>query len=270
MLRDRPRFDMLHALSLPLPAFAATPWAQLPAWALVALGGAALGAGVVRGFSGFGAGLVMAPAFAVLVGPADGVPLMVFLELLALARLLPEALPRVDARTVLVPGIAACLLIPVGSMALVALDPDLLTRLMSLLVLAFVALLASGWRTRRRPGTAALLGVGALSGTLTGAAGIGGPPVVVTLMAGPDEAAGNRANLIGYFGLTQTAALAIFAWRGLFGLSHLAFGLALGVPFFAGLHLGARLFKPGAERAYRGVVLALLAAIALAGLVAAS
>ncbi len=260
----------LAALSLPTWPPAAPFWAGLPVWALATLGGAALVAGLVRGFAGFGAGLVMAPAFAVIVGPADGVPLMVFLEILALARLLPEALPRVDARTVLAPGLAACLLIPVGSIALVAVAPALLTRLMSLLVLAFVALLASGWRVRRRPGTAALLGVGALSGTLTGAAGIGGPPVVVTLMAGPGEAAGNRANLIGYFALTQSAALAIFTWRGLFGLSHLAFGLALGVPFFAGLHVGARLFTPGAERAYRGVVLALLAAIALAGLVAGS
>jgi uncharacterized membrane protein YfcA len=265
---------MPDALSLPLAALAGSSWVHLPVWALVALGGTALVAGVVRGFAGFGAGLVMVPAFAMIVGPADAVPLEVFLELLALARLLPEALPRVEARTVLAPGIAACLLIPVGSIALVAVEPDLLTRLMSLLVLAFVALLASGWRRRRRPGTATLLGVGALSGTLTGAAGIGGPPMVVTLMAGPDEAAGNRANLIGYFGLTQSAALAIFAWRGLFGLSHLVFGLLLGVPFFSGLHLGARLFRglpwSGAERTYRGVVLVLLVAIALAGLVAGS
>jgi len=243
-------------------------WPDLSLAVAAGLGAVALLAGVVRGFSGFGAGLVMAPAFAVLVGPAEGVPLMVFLELVATARLLPGVLPDVRARTVLPPGITACFLVPVGALALAALDGALLTRLMSLLVLAFVGLFASGWRYPRQPGMAALLGVGALSGLLTGSAGIGGPPMVVMVLSGPDSAARNRANLIAYFGLTQTVALAIFVVQGIFAWSHLGFGLALGLPFLGGIQLGARLFRAAGERSYRGVVLALLTAIAVVGLVA--
>jgi len=234
-----------------------------------ALGGVALLAGAIRGFSGFGAGLVMAPAFALLVGPADGVPLMVFLELVATGRLLPGVLPEVRARTVLTPGVVACLLVPVGALALAALDEVLLTRLLSLLVLLFVGLFASGWRYPKQPGTAALLGVGALSGLLTGAAGIGGPPMVVMVLSGPDSAARNRANLIAYFGLTQTVALGIFALQGILSWGHVGFGLVLGVPFLAGIQLGARLFRAAGDRSYRGVVLTLLAVIALVGLVSA-
>ena len=246
-------------------------WPELSLVVACGLGAVALLAGLVRGFAGFGAGLVMGPAFAVLVGPAEGVPLMVFLELVATARLLPGVLPEVRARTVLTPGLTACLLVPVGALALAALaalDSALLTRLMSLLVLAFVALFASGWRSPRQPGIPALVGVGALSGLLTGAAGIGGPPMVVAVLSGPDSASRNRANLIAYFGLTQTVALAIFAAEGIFAWSHLGFGLALGVPFLAGIQLGAWLFRAAGERSYRGVVLALLAAVAVIGLVA--
>lgn len=243
-------------------------WPELSLAVASGLGAVALLAGLIRGFAGFGAGLVMAPAFAVLVGPADGVPLMVFLELVATGRLLPGVLADVTPRTVLPPGLTACLLVPLGALALAALDGSLLTRLMSLLVLAFVALFASGWRYPRSPGLPALLGVGALSGLLTGAAGIGGPPMVVLVLSGPDSAARNRANLIAYFGLTQTVALAIFTFQGIFSWSHLGFGLALGVPFLAGIQLGAWLFRAAGDRSYRGVVLALLAAIAVVGLIA--
>jgi len=243
-------------------------WPELSLAVAFGLGSVALLAGLVRGFAGFGAGLVMGPVFALLVGPAEGVPLMVFLELVATARLLPGVWHDVRPRTVLPPGLTACLFVPVGALALAALDGVLLTRLMSLLVLAFVALFASGWRYPRQPGMAALLGVGALSGVLTGAAGIGGPPMVVMVLSGPDSARRNRANLIAYFGLTQTVALAIFAVQGIFAWSHLGFGLALGVPFVAGIQLGAWLFRAAGERSYRGVVLVLLAAVAVVGLVA--
>lgn len=234
-----------------------------------ALAAVALLAGLVRGFSGFGAGLVMAPAFALLIGPADGVPLMILLELVATGRLLPGVLPEVRARTVLTPGLTACLLVPVGALGLAFLDGALLTRLISLAVLAFVVLFASGWRSPRPPGTPALLGVGALSGLLTGVAGIGGPPMVVLVLSGPDAAARNRAHLIAYFGLTQTAALVIFAAQGILAWGHVGVGLGLGVPFLVGIQLGARLFRAAGERSYRGAVLALLTAIALVGLVSA-
>lgn len=249
-------------IGLPLPG---GPDPALPI--VLALGGVALLAGLVRGFSGFGAGLVMAPAFSVLIGPADGVPLMILLELVATGRLLPGVLPEVRARTVLTPGVTACLLVPVGALGLAFLDGALLTRFISLAVLAFVALFASGWRSPRPPGTPALLGVGAASGLLTGVAGIGGPPMVVMVLSGPDSAARNRANLIAYFGLTQTVALAIFALQGMLSWAQVGFGLVLGVPFLAGIQLGARLFRAAGERSYRGVVLALLTAIALVGLV---
>ncbi|MGD2114157.1 MAG: sulfite exporter TauE/SafE family protein [Acidobacteriota bacterium] len=244
-------------------------WPELSIGLAAALAGVALLAGLVRGFSGFGAGLVMAPAFAVLIGPAAGVPVMILLEAVATGRLLPGVLPEVRARTVLTPGVTACLLVPVGALALTWLDGALLTRLISLAVLAFVLLFASGWRYPRRPGTPALIGVGALSGLLTGAAGIGGPPMVVLVLSGPDAAARNRANLIAYFGLTQTVTLGIFAVQGLLAWSHVGLGLGLGIPFLAGIQLGALLFRAAGEHSYRGAVLVLLAAIAAMGLASA-
>jgi uncharacterized membrane protein YfcA len=245
----------------------------MPAWfdsllpALPAIALVTLVAGLVRGFTGFGAGLVMAPLFSLVLGPSRAVPLLVALELVASARLVPEALSSVRPRTAFMLGLPACLGIPLGSVLLIHLDGDLVRRVIALVVLAFVGAMAAGWR-RKRKATRVVVGVaGALSGTLTGLGGVGGPPVVLLLLSGPSSAAHNRANLIIFFALTQVAATLAFAVGGLL-VAEVLWGLLILSPvFLLGTHLGASLFEPARERLYRRLSLALLAVIAVVGLV---
>ena len=46
-------------------------------------------AGMVRGFAGFGAAMIMTPVFSALYGPAVGVPLCLLLEIVVVLPLLP-------------------------------------------------------------------------------------------------------------------------------------------------------------------------------------
>ena len=80
-------------------------------------------AGIVRGFSGFGAGLIMVPTLSLLVDPVLAVPLVVLMEAVAGLQLVPGAIQSVQWRTVAPMGIAACLSIPLGSRVLASLDP---------------------------------------------------------------------------------------------------------------------------------------------------
>ena len=57
-------------------------------------------AGMVRGFAGFGAAMVMTPIFSALYGPAVGVPLCLLLEIAVGLPLLPRAVPLVDWRRI--------------------------------------------------------------------------------------------------------------------------------------------------------------------------
>jgi uncharacterized membrane protein YfcA len=182
---------------------------------LVGLALVTLLAGLVRGFTGFGAGLLMAPWFLMLLGPSRAVPVLVALELVASARLVPSALREIDPRPTLSLGIPACLAVPLGSLLLVGLDPVVVRRAISLIILVFVVALVAGWRYRRRPSRVALAAAGTTSGLLSGFGGIGGPPVVLLLISGPDTTARNRATLIVFFALTQTAATIAFAFHGL-------------------------------------------------------
>ena len=234
----------------------------------IALAVATAVAGIVRGFAGFGAGMVMAPAFSLLVGPARAVPTLILLEIAVGLRLIPEALPAIRWRSLLVLVVPASLAVPLGSRLLAVSDPDRIRVAISLLVLTFVVFMAFGWR--RRSGAPPLVGgtAGALSGFLTGMCGVGGPPVILLLMSGPDSSERNRAMLIGFFGVTQIVAIPALALNGLVTSTVLWNALVLTPVFIGAAHLGSILFRRADEKLTRRLMLVVLAAVALAGLLA--
>jgi len=112
-------------------------------------------AGMVRGFSGFGAAMVMTPAFSALYGPAIGISLCLLLEIAVALPLLPRALKYVDWRRIGTILAAAIVGAPIGNLVLTQVAPEPMRWTISFIVLGAVALLASGWRFRGRPRTAA-------------------------------------------------------------------------------------------------------------------
>ena len=227
---------------------------------------AVLAAGVVRGFSGFGAGLVMVPSLSLLVGPALAVPMVVLMEAVAAAYLVPTALRDVRWKTVLPLGLAACVTIPIGSVALASLDGLVMRRAISAVVIVSVAVLWTGWRYRKRPSTPVVVATGATSGLLTGAAGVGGPPVILFFLSGQENAPGVRAGLICYFAITQLAALGSYAFGGLLGRD-VGIGAAVLFPvFLLGTWLGTRLFGRVDDGLFRRLVYVFLIAVAVVGL----
>ncbi|MEQ9350751.1 MAG: TSUP family transporter, partial [Alphaproteobacteria bacterium] len=115
---------------------------------------AVLIAGLIRGFSGFGSAMVMAPAFAIAMGPATGVPLLILLDLLVAAVILPPVLPRVAWRQVMPLSLGALVVLPFGAHILTVADEEILKRGTGLLILLFTGLMATGWRYHGRPALA--------------------------------------------------------------------------------------------------------------------
>ena len=114
-------------------------------------------AGMVRGFSGFGAAMVMTPAFSALYGPAVGISLCLLLEIAVALPLLPRALKYVDWRRIGTILIAAVVGAPLGNLVLTQVAPEPMRWAISLIVLGAVVLLASGWRFRGKPRPATTL-----------------------------------------------------------------------------------------------------------------
>jgi uncharacterized membrane protein YfcA len=227
----------------------------------------AMVAGFMRGFVGVGSGMLMAPVFAILFGPLETVVMIVLMELMVTAQLLPSVHKLIEWRVIVPMGIAAAVFMPVGTWLLVTVDGELMARGIAAVVLIFVLLLMSGWRYQGPKRLGFTLGVGTLSGTLMAATSLGNPPVMLYLLSSTDSAATNRANFTGYFCITLITLVTLMAVKGLI-VAPAAMRAAIMLPVFAAAAwLGARYFRKATDKVYRQVALGLLLCVAVFGLV---
>ncbi len=206
------------------------------------LAAAAFVAGIIKGFTGFGGSLVMAPLFIVVLSPAQTLGTVVAVNVATAWQLLRQSWGCMQPEVVL-PMAAACALATPAGIALVLLvDPATGRRIIGVAVLASGIALLSGWRRLRPPRMTNTLLVGALSGIMNGLAGVGGPPAALWLLAGRDGAARDRAGLIVYVALTQAAVAAMIIVAGVLDGPALLRALLLAPLHVAGTLAGARLF----------------------------
>jgi len=224
-------------------------------------------AGMVRGFAGFGAAMLMTPVFSALYGPAAGVALCLLLEIAVALPLIPRVARLVDWRRIGVILAAAIFGAPLGNVVLTRVAPEPMRWVISSIVLAAVGMLASGWRYHGRPHLSATLATGVSSGFLNGLSGMAGPPIAFYYLASSEPAAQVRANLTTYFVFVDLTAVVVFTARGLIGWPTLVQALALTPAVVLGGLLGERLFPLASEVFYRRLALVLLVAVAIGALI---
>ena len=238
-------------------------------WLTVDLWWAALGTlvgGVVRGFSGFGLGLVLVPLLSLIYGPAQAVGMLLLFQLASSAMLLPGSWAHIDKRTIGGMALAASLMVPVGTWVLVSQDPAMMRKVINATVAGFAVLLMAGWRYSGRPHPWLTVLVGSVSGLFGGMAGISGPPVVVFFFAGPNSAKENRHNLIGYFAVLNVVSIVTFFLGGVLRVETLVRVAVLSPVLYLGLKMGGRLFLVASDVVLRRFALILILVIAVAGL----
>jgi uncharacterized membrane protein YfcA len=226
-------------------------------------------AGLVRGFSGFGFSMVAVTGLSLLRPPAEIIPMVLSLEVLASLHLMSVTWREADWRSLrwLLAGMTGAT--PFGVLLLATVPANPMRVVVSLLVLSAALLLMSGWRLQRRPGPAATLATGALSGFLNGVASIAGPPVIVFYLSSPAAVSVSRASLIAFFLGCDIIALAAGGAAGLITPQTGYRVVAFLVPVAGGVVLGQRGFHLASPDTFRRVVLALLVILSLAGLLRA-
>lgn len=215
-------------------------------------------AGVVRGITGFGGAMVMAPPLALLLGPVLAVPVVLALESVAAAPMLVQT--RREVRWALVGPIlaGACIAAPLGSYVLVVAEPQLLRRAIAAIVIAFSLVLLLGWRYKGRQRTASSVAIGAVSGAMLGATSIGGPPVILYLLSGPDSVKSTRANMSVYLAATALAGLLALWAGGALAAGTVLASLLLAPGYLAGLAAGVGAFPRFDDERFRRFTLLLL------------
>jgi uncharacterized membrane protein YfcA len=232
----------------------------------LALGAVFLG-GLSRGFTGFGAALIIIPALIIVYGPVPAVVLMSLIEVPGVLQLARTAIREADWRGLAPLCIAASITIPIGAWSLAVFDPETTRRFIAAIVVLFAVLIATGWRYKGEITKTLSVCIGTISGFCSGVASLGGPPVVMFLLAKGSNAAQTRAGIVAYFSLAMIMRLAAFGWHDLYSQGALLLSLLMAPVYMAGIWIGNQFFKGASELLFRRVVVALVLVMGVIALV---
>jgi uncharacterized membrane protein YfcA len=221
-------------------------------------------AAILRGFTGFGFGLAAVPLLSLVLPPAQAVPFVVVLQVVVGVIGLRENLPHCDWRSVgaLYPGLLLGAPIGITILSLVPANP---TRLViGLIIAASVALLYRGARLPPKPSRLVGFAVGLVSGVISGLSMMGGPPIVVYLLALGHGALVARATSMTFFMLSGLTAAVPMALTGLIDLEILLWSAVSFPIVFLGTWIGTKGFHRARAHHHRAVALIVLSALSVA------
>ena len=228
---------------------------------------AALGAGIIHGFAGFGVGFVLVPVLAFVFGPVEAVAISSSASVVASLPLIPGAMHRMERSEVL-PVLAPLLVaVPLGAYLLMVADPLIMRKAIGGLIILSGLLMLQGyrWRGRRTPSLGVAVGV--IGGAIGGSSNTGGAIVTAYMLSAEGDSAVKRAGILVIATATSAIGFLTLVLAGAVDLETLTLALILIVPNGAGILLGAWLFGSSGEEVYRRAALALLLIIGAAALI---
>ena len=231
-------------------------------WLLAAV----VAAGIVRGFAGFGSGMIIMAVSSSVLSPVSAVIFMLMAELVGplpnLRSAWRDGAPRDVGR--LMNG--ATIALPLGIYCLATTSTEVFGWVVSACVLSLLFALMSGWRYRGVLTPRLTVATGAFGGFMSGFAGIPGPPVIMLYMSSMLPIAVIRANFLLYLLAIDVLMIAAF-WLSDLLVWEIAFiGLLAGIPNFVANWFGGLLFNPEAEGVFRAVAYIIIACSAIIGL----
>lgn len=220
-------------------------------------------AGCVRGFAGFGAGMIFMPVATSVMSPPTAAAAFLFIDGLIALPLVVRAVRLCDWSTVVPATIGAVLFVHAGAWLLANADVLMLRWLIFIIVTGLLLLLVSGWRYPRKPNRPVSFAVGAIAGVLGGISQVAGPPVVAFWLSSAKDPATVRANLIVFFALASVGTFLAYILNGFFTLEVLHL-LVMAVPVYAlAIYLGSNGFRRANPAHYRILAYSLIALAAL-------
>jgi len=227
----------------------------------------ALFSGVVHGYSGFGGALLMVPLLTFFLSPVDAVAVTTVAALIGQFSVVRQAVQNANWAECTPFLVGAVVAMPLGTLLLIEGDAKVFQRVVGIATLVAATILGLGWAYKGARSIATSGLFGALGGFVGGATGQGGPVIVAYFMAAPVEPRQQRASIIAAVTGAVTLGLVYLAIGGALPGRTLALGVAIGLPYVAGVWAGSRLFELVPKQNYRRVTLLLLFAAGLAALI---
>lgn len=221
-------------------------------------------AGMVRGYSGFGLSALVMTSLALVIPPAQIVPVTLLLEVLATLLLYRGIHGDVAWRLLIWLLAGAAVATPLGLVFLQRLSPDVVRVALALFILGACLLLwRNASRHSRAMGAVPAFLTGIVSGVANGVAAVGGLPAVIYLVAAVPQAGAFRATAMVYLLLLNVYGFSATYMAGLVdGQVLLRLG-GFAIPALIGVLVGHRHFLSANPESFRRFAIGLLAFLAI-------
>lgn len=209
--------------------------------------------GIVRGFSGFGSGMIIGPSTAALFTPKFALAMIAVLDTIPTLMIVWPARHQVNWKEVLPVVLGYAVMVPLGVYFLTSSDPVYLRWFISISIFIAICVLWSGWRYHGPRGRPVSFSIGGLGGFMGAAAALPGPAVLIYWLAGKASAATVRANMIWYLFITDFMIIIGYLFADVFTRENIALGL-VGIPgYLVGIWIGMKAFKGTSDQLYRNI-----------------
>ncbi|QCI63647.1 sulfite exporter TauE/SafE family protein [Phreatobacter stygius] len=227
---------------------------------------AALVAGTVRGYTGFGSAMIFMPVAGAYLGPKTAIGIMWIIDgtlQLAMVRSTWKHARWSEIGPLFMGYVVG---LPLGVYVLMTFDPGPIRWVTSISIVVALAMLLTAKRVETSPGLPATVATGAASGLISGIASLGGMVLSLFWLAGPSRNEAVRGSSVAFFVPASLLSGALLAIAGIFNLEVLRIAAWAILPYGVGIGLGSLLFSHADARLFRPVAFAVIAAAALTSL----
>ena len=216
---------------------------------------------------GFASGLITIPILSFIYSPIFAIIFNIIIEIPTTIYLTYIGAKTCKFKEVSPMFFSMLFTIPIGTFFLVSIDEQMIKIIMSIFVIFFVILIASGWRLKSAITKYILIITGFISGLLQGITGMGGPPLVTVLLSKGDSNNVTRGNiLIMSSGIVISAISSMYLFN-LFTKEILLIGIISSPFFILASYIGSRFYNLSGNQYYRNASLLVLIIIGIITLI---
>lgn len=242
-------------------------WVNLDAFSLTCAITIIFLAAIVRGYTGFGFSVLVVASLTLLLPPAEVIPVVLLMEIVASIGMLPSVWKDVKWKAIAILLIGIVLGAPLGVFLLSNISEVLARIIISIIILVASAALLWGYRFKGSGTVTTTIGTGVLAGIVNGIGAAGGLPIVIFFLASGSAAAATRASLVALIFAIDAYTTVLTVTSGLVDWETLKRLTVFLIPLLLGVLVGSRQFIRANPESFKRLTLCLLIALALVGLV---
>ncbi len=233
---------------------------------MVIVAAVAFGAGLIRGFTGFGGPAFILAILTLFYAPVSIVSKILVVDFIASVYLFKAVFRQIDWRATAYMVLPTLIFMPLGHWALIELDPVWMKRVMAAIIAGACVLMLVGFRYRHPMTRGWLVFVGVCAGIVFGGSYIALVAVVFILL-GPYDKNQGRTLIIAWTFFTVIGFALISAATGTTGIDDVVTALPGAATYLLGTWLGSHAFSRSSEKLFRRGAISTLLALALLNLV---